>query len=475
MDGQQDTTIPTAPEAATATTETVDAVPNSVAGDAIPDATGQDDASQDNAGPAPFRWGMFAQHVATILIVCMAIAVVGGIVLGYRPLHRTARQSVVASPLKVDVVWPGTESPASKEGPKTIVDDAMAQAKKIAEANGIGQSPDGAGAIRKASHSDGASGSKPESVAIDAPKQTWLPEQFQHEVTTLIQSNLGQDPAVFSRDPLVSVGIALERSGWFDGVPTVARSNENTIRVSGTWRIPVATIVYKATEHDVDEVEQLISSTGHPMPVTYRPGTSALPRIVGLGTRPVMQTDGQIDYGSRWTSVDAPQNETLDAALELLRTVSEQPWARQVGGIDVRDYLNTKSLTILTRDESRIIFGGRPSQPLLGETSTKAKLVRIGEIYRRFGSIDAKRAAIDISGVHPVEINIAATATPDLVDDQPSAESITQARKDAKGVKPATASKSAAKPSTKPPTKPSTKPMAKPSGKSPKKGEKKAS
>ncbi|MBU6413371.1 MAG: hypothetical protein KGS45_07840 [Planctomycetes bacterium] len=459
MDGQQDHTNPIAPEVTDAApaAEVATGSGDTVASDAIPDAAGTSES-----GPAPFRWGMFAQHVATILIVCMAIAVVGGIVIGYRPLHRTARQSVVASPLKVDVVWPGTEPPAGKEAPKTIVDDAVAQAKKIAEANGIGQSPSGNGTVRTASMKEAGK----ENVTLDAPKETWLPKQFQDEVTTLIQANLGQDPAVFSRDPLVSVGIALERSGWFDGMPTVARSNENTIRVSGTWRIPVATIVFKPTEHDVDEVEQLISSTGHPMPVTYRPGTSALPRIVGLGTRPVMQTDGQIDYNSRWTSADAPQNETLDAALELLRTVSEQPWGKQVGGIDARDYLSTKSLTILTRDESRIVFGGRPSQPLLGETSTKAKLARIGEIYKRFGSIDAKRAAIDISGVHPVEINIAATATPDLVDDQPSAESITQARKDAKaGVKPA-ASKTAAKSPAKTPAKAPSKTPAKTTKKS---------
>lgn len=452
MDGQQESI---AHNAETTTAPDAGAVTNAPS-EAVPDTTGAaESGAEAAASPAPFRWGMFAQHVATVLIVCMAIAVIGGLVVGYRPLHRTARESVVANPLKVEVVWPGTEPPVSKQGPATIVDDAVAQAKKIAAANGLSQSPDGGAAIRTAAHKDG--------ITIEPPRQTWLPQQFQDEVIALIQSNLGQDPAVFSKDPLVSVGIALERSGWFNGVPTVARSAENTIRVSGNWRVPVATIAYKLTEHDADEVEQLISSTGHPMPVTYRPGTSGLPRIVGLGTRPVMQTDGLIDFGSRWTSADSPQNETLDAALELLQTLSEQPWARQVGGIDVREYLTTKSLTILTKDESRVVFGGRPSQPLLGETSTKSKLTRIGEIYKRFKTIDAKRAAIDISGVHPVEINIAATATPDLVDDQPSAESITQARKDAKGVKPSGASgKDAGKSASKTPGKPSGKPASTP-------------
>lgn len=455
MDGRQDAMQSGAETEATAQ---AGGGAESVAAEAIPDATGaeslgsaeqnaEQNAELAAAGPAPFRWGMFAQHVATILIVCMAIAVVGGLIVGYRPLHRTARQAVVANPLKIDVVWPGTETPASKDGPKTIVDDAVAQAKKLTQKS----TPDGGAAVVTTAHKD--------EVAIEPPKQSWLPQQFQDEVTALIQANLGQDPAVFSKDPLVSVGIALERSGWFDGVPTVARSAENTIRVSGNWRVPVATIAYKPTQHDADEVDQLISSTGHPMPVTYRPGTSGLPRIVGLGSRPVMQTDGQIDFCSRWTSAGSPENEALDAALELLRTTSEQPWAGQVGGIDVRDYLTSKSLTILTKDESRVVFGGRPSQPLLGETSTKSKLARIGEIYRRFKTIDAKRAAIDISGVHPVEINIAATATPDLVDDQPSAESITQARKEAKaGVKPTTkpATKSASKVPAKQPSKAST-------------------
>ena len=312
----------------------------------------QDSSSSSLAtGKPAFRWGLFVQHLCTVVIVVLVLGGLVGFAIGYRPLHRQARKNIVATPAKIEVIWPAIKT------------------------------------------------------APGEPAKTWLPEQFQKEIMNLALVQLGETPAVFSSDPLESVGMAMEESGWFVGRPRVSRVGENTIRIDGTWRTPAA--VVRANSKDL-----LVAWDGRMMPPTYELNASGLCVILPVTTPHPMKNDGSVDFGSVWVGDD------LHAALELLRVLTAQPWSGQVAGIDVTDYVHTQQLAIITRNETRIIWGGKPSKPLLGETSTQSKIDRIAEINRRFSRIDAKRAAIDISGVHAVEINIAASAQAAVDADQ---------------------------------------------------------
>jgi hypothetical protein len=307
-----------------------------------PDAAAPSDLVSEPAKPG-FRWGVFVQHLCTVVISLIVIGGLAGFVMGYRPLHREARRNVAAIPAKVEVVWP--ELPVPK----------------------------------------------------GTPPKTWLPEQFQQQILKLALDQLGDSPAVFSRDPLESVGIALEQSGWFDGRPKVSRVGDNTVRIEGSWRLPAA--VVRSGGKDL-----LLSWSGRQMPAEYETNMSGLVVILPVSSpRPVL-SNGAPDFQTPWGGED------LAAALELLSTVKAHPWSSQIAGIDITDYEHSQQLSLLTRNETRIVWGGRPSKPLLGETSSASKLERIGEINRRFARIDAAKQAIDISGVHAVEINIAASA-----------------------------------------------------------------
>ena len=308
------------------------------------------DAAAASAPVAPdapanpgFRWGVFAQHLGTVVIALIVVGGLAAFVMGYRPLHREARRNVAAIPAKVEVIWPVLTVPKG------------------------------------------------------TPAKTWLPEQFQQQILKLALDQLGDSPAVFSRDPLESVGIALEQSGWFDGRPRVSRVGDNTVRIEGNWRLPAAVI--RSGGKDI-----LLSWSGRQMPVEYDVNASGLVVILPVsGPRPVL-SNGAPDFQTPWGGED------LAAAMELLSTVKPHPWSSQIAGIDITDFGHTQQLSILTRNETRIVWGGRPGKPLLGETSSASKLERIGEINRRFARIDAAKQAIDISGVHAVEINIAASA-----------------------------------------------------------------
>lgn len=316
------------------------------------DGTPEQSVPAQSVGGAPFRWGLFFSSLATVGVIALLLGLAAGLLLGYRPIQDRAAETVASNPPRIEVNWPA----------------AGAEAR---------------GNVR--------------AVKSDAgPSPTWLPEQFKEEIIALAERQLGQQPRAFSRDPLMNVGVALELSGWFAGLPVVSRGPDNVVRVEGTWRVPAAVVRFAGRD-------RLVSWSGHPMPPVYEHGASGLVAILNVAGGPVMIADA-VDYQSTWSGDEVP------AALELLALVRAQPWGRQVVAIDAADYARGRQLTLVTNRDTRVLWGGRPSKPLIGETTTAAKLERIAEIQRRFGRIDAQRAAIDISGLHAVEINISAAA-----------------------------------------------------------------
>ena len=90
-------------------------------------------------------------------------------------------------------------------------------------------------------------------------------------------------------------------------------------------------------------------------------------------------------------------------ALELLALVSKQPWRDQIQSLDVSKYPRTKQLEVVTTRGGRIVWGGRPSAPLPGETSTREKLDKLTWLNRQYKSIDGGRSWTSITNGLPAE------------------------------------------------------------------------
>lgn len=204
---------------------------------------------------------------------------------------------------------------------------------------------------------------------------TWLPRADQEALQKLAMDAIGGSPAPFDREPLERIGRALGDSGWFDGLPRVRRGVSSVIVVEGTWRVPAAVVRSGGKDY-------LIAWDARLMPAVYEAGKSRLAVISDPAAGPPASVGGT-DYQTPW------KGEDVGAALELLETVRAQKWSGQVQGIDCARFAREGLLMLVTREGNRVVWGGRPSKPRLGEISTAQKLVHLAQLQHDFKRIDA--------------------------------------------------------------------------------------
>ncbi|HEX8876669.1 MAG TPA: hypothetical protein VF777_07980 [Phycisphaerales bacterium] len=311
-----------------------------------------------------FDWGAFRSHLTTFFSVVIVLGLGIGFLMLRTPVRQKAEAVVARGPVTIRFEWP--------EMPHT---EALRAGEKKAEQ-------------RSAVTRNVAAKQRSRE-----PHPTWLAAQFQEELMTLAYRALGSDPDPLSREPLDAVGAAMERSGWFDGRPSVERGEASEIVIRGHWRIPAAVVRHKPSQASGETVAEpkdyLVSWDTRPMPVIYPAGRSGLRVIQGVQLGPT-KNEGVIDYRSVWPGED------VEAGVELLRTLVMQPWSSQVSGVDVSDYAANRSLVIETIHGTRLIWGGRASKPLAGECSTQVKLGKINELVGYTKRIDGGKAEIEL-------------------------------------------------------------------------------
>jgi hypothetical protein len=352
-----------------------------------------------------FAWGRFFGHLGSVVVVLLLGSIGAAVYWGWTPLERRTREVVDTRITRIDIEWPKLAAPAP--GPTPTVGKA-AEARPGSATQEVRRTPtDGKGKGKKpaAKPKDAPAVEGPWSAPVTAT--TWLPEQFQEQLLEKAKAALGQTPDPMSREPLVAVADAMERSGWFVGRPSVERRAGGVLSVRGTWRVPAA--VVRRGDKDI-----LLSWESTPMPVEYKTGKANLPVVLGV-PQPAPVRDGGVDFAKPWPG------EEIEAAMELLRTLAVEPWYGQVAGVDVSRFAQTRRLVVTTTLGGRVVWGGRASRPLAGEASTKSKLTRLALINRKFGRIDAglDGAAQELEvfwGQGALVLNISATNTGPLVE-----------------------------------------------------------
>ncbi|MCE7974612.1 MAG: hypothetical protein DYG92_09885 [Leptolyngbya sp. PLA1] len=203
---------------------------------------------------------------------------------------------------------------------------------------------------------------------------TWLPAADQESLMDLARAALGASPDRFSPAPLGAVSSALGATGWFDSTPTVRRTGPASFVVEGEWRIPAAVVRW-------EDKDYLVSWDARRMPPVYDHDRARLPVILGSRVGPPAVSGG--------TGVDAWAGEGIGAALELIEVVSAQKWAGQIRAIDISTYADDSVLKMVTSDGGRIVWGGRPRKPRLGEVTTQQKLVHLAQLHHDHKRVDA--------------------------------------------------------------------------------------
>ncbi|MFZ2875724.1 MAG: hypothetical protein WAZ94_14715 [Phycisphaerales bacterium] len=203
---------------------------------------------------------------------------------------------------------------------------------------------------------------------------TWLPQADQEVLLDLAQDALGPIPDRFSAAPLGAVSATLGATGWLEGDPTVRRTGPASFIVEGEWRIPAAVVRWQDKDY-------LVSWDARRMPPVYDHDRARLPVILGSRVGPPTPTG---EAGS-----DAWAGEGIGAALELIEVVSAQKWAAQIRAVDISTYADDSILKLVTTDGGRVVWGGRPRKPRLGEVTTQQKLVHLAQLNHDHKRVDA--------------------------------------------------------------------------------------
>lgn len=216
----------------------------------------------------------------------------------------------------------------------------------------------------------------------DRPGQaaTWLDPMTRLQLENLALSIISPDP--YDAPSLDKAQAALMRTGWFAKPCVVRRGSDAVVHIEGTWRTPYA--VVRGAGGD-----RWVTYKGEAMDKVFPEGKSGLCAIVGI------KSNAPTRVGETWAGGD------VQAALSLLQYIRSSPGFDQVTGIDAGEYLtkNKKQLAILTKYNSRIVWGGPVDGPLPGEWTSAAKLKQLGESVAKTGRIDSGKNAIDIRGL----------------------------------------------------------------------------
>jgi hypothetical protein len=182
------------------------------------------------------------------------------------------------------------------------------------------------------------------------------------------RENLSPDP--LRQEDLVRVREAMINTGWFETVDQVRRVRADLVAIEGAFARPAAVV------RDADG-DHLVDVRGRLLPRTFAHGT-AMAQIVVTGahfTRPQRP-------GVEWDGAD------VSAALRLLRLLDGRPWRDQVASVDVRDFLATGELVLVTDRGARIIWGSPPGEETPLEVTADTKLAYLAKAYEDFGRID---------------------------------------------------------------------------------------
>lgn len=204
--------------------------------------------------------------------------------------------------------------------------------------------------------------------------QHLIPDSIRASIVADAERAVGPEVEPFALAPLMRLGLHLEASGWFDGVPRVRRGAGAEFIITGTWRAHAAVVRYRDADH-------LVSVDGYPMPVVYGPErrSTTLKAIVNPRFGPPRSSSGGVDYTRSWEGAD------VKAALGLLALLRGEAFWGQVAAIDVDGFERTRTLTIITDRGTRIGWGGPVGEFAPGQTPEASRLAMLRFFFERQG------------------------------------------------------------------------------------------
>jgi hypothetical protein len=232
---------------------------------------------------------------------------------------------------------------------------------------------------------------------IDAPG--WFDGKRRAEVSDRVAMAVG-DGSVLDPNRLAKARAALQTTGWFHSIEQVRLADDGGFLVEATFVRPFAVVRHGEFDYLVDEAARLL-----PMQWTagHRPAEPHYIAIVGTAE------PNRGDYGAAWPGGD------VAAALELTKLLIGKPWYPEIAAIDLSQFSQDQTLSLITRNNGRLLWGRAPSDRSVAEVTPDAKLRTLDYLYATQKRIDSGGGrSIDLRGdLVTVRADAATDAAPD--------------------------------------------------------------
>jgi hypothetical protein len=192
------------------------------------------------------------------------------------------------------------------------------------------------------------------------------------------------DGSVLDPHRLAKARAALMTTGWFHSVEQVRLVDNGSFLVDATFVRPFAVVRHGEFDYLIDEAGRLL-----PMQWTagHRPADPHYIALVGTSE------PNRGEYGTVWPGTD------LAAGLELARTMIGRPWYSEVAAIDLSEFSKEGTLSLITRNNGRLLWGRAPSDRTVAEVTPDAKMRTLDYLYASQRRIDSGGGrTIDLRG-----------------------------------------------------------------------------
>ncbi|MBI1335982.1 MAG: hypothetical protein GC164_03360 [Phycisphaera sp.] len=209
---------------------------------------------------------------------------------------------------------------------------------------------------------------------------TWLDDKDINHLRMLVAGRVTADP--LDRDSLSRAAVALAQSPWINGVESIERCADQSVRVQADFRKPVAAVQSHSGYILVDKASIWVAG---PWPIE-RVDSLNLPVIVGVASAPLRA-------GVVWPGDD------LKAGLDLATLLTPQPYAKEIRAIDVsaRDARGRIKLMLATRT-GQVLWGLPPGKEHPIEPDALDKLHALASFYsQNQRSIELPGRTVDLS------------------------------------------------------------------------------
>ena len=226
-------------------------------------------------------------------------------------------------------------------------------------------------------------------------RPAWMSDALAKQIIDLARP-VGLHSA-FDQHLLEATAQSLQTSPWIAKVSQVRRVYDqrpaDTVAVECVYRAPTAMVRW-------DDYYWLVDSHGYKLPEQYT-RDQARKAMIGPDGKLVLRViegvmHAPVASGTLWPGDD------LAAGLDLIRTITDQPWAQQLPVIDVSNFSGRRDqaaahLVIWTNSNSSIRWGRAPTaSDYFVEVSTQRKLQVLAEIFDQTHRVDGGKTWLDV-------------------------------------------------------------------------------